>query len=251
MNATDSPTPLESEKTTLREETHRRLIQLGVTDDPPGRIPSFSGEGQAAEQLRRLEPYRAARVVFCAPDSVLRQVRINALVDGKRLITATPALKSGLVEITRSSLPPWKFAWALSGEGLRQHGRQLTLARRDAGNPIVDVLITGAVAVDANGGRLGKGAGYFDLEFALFAAAGWIDPAVCVAAVVHQHQVINHVPMAAHDVPVDLIITPQQVIVTSRSGPRSAQLTPSLLTRRAASLPIVRAALAQFAGHNP
>ena len=72
----------------------------------------------------------------------------------------------------------------------------------------------GSVAVSADGARLGKGGGFADLEFALAAAAGLIGPQTVAVTTVHEIQVqpAGSIPVTGHDVPVDLIVTPERVI---------------------------------------
>ncbi|WP_073945715.1 5-formyltetrahydrofolate cyclo-ligase [Streptomyces kebangsaanensis] len=63
------------------------------------------------------------------------------------------------------------------------------------------------------GARIGKGAGYSDLEFALLMEAGLMRRDTLVVATVHTLQVIGDpIPVTDHDVKVDLIITPEEVI---------------------------------------
>lgn len=90
-----------------------------------------------------------------------------------------------------------------------------------AGEPVdidelapVDLVVTGCVAVDSQGARLGKGGGFADLEFAVAAAAGLIGPATVVATTVHPSQIMDagRIPMTAHDVPLDVIVTPDEII---------------------------------------
>ena len=57
------------------------------------RIPNFIGAEKAAERLGELPEYKAAKAVFCNPDSPQRPVREMALRDGKILVMATPRLK--------------------------------------------------------------------------------------------------------------------------------------------------------------
>jgi 5-formyltetrahydrofolate cyclo-ligase len=78
----------------------------------------------------------------------------------------------------------------------------------------VDLVVTGCVAVGEDGARLGKGGGFADLEFALAATAGLIGPETLVVTTVHELQVrpAGTVPTAAHDVPVDLVVTPDRLI---------------------------------------
>ncbi|AXT86902.1 5-formyltetrahydrofolate cyclo-ligase [Aeromicrobium sp. A1-2] len=63
-----------------------------------------------------------------------------------------------------------------------------------------DVVIVPALAVDHAGHRLGRGAGYYDRVL-----AGLRAPA---CAVVFTHELLAEVPHEAHDVPVQMALTP-------------------------------------------
>ena len=91
----------------------------------------------------------------------------------------------------------------------------------------VDLVVTGCVAVGEDGTRLGKGGGFADLEFALASAAGLIGPETVVVTTVHELQVrpAGMIPTAAHDAPVDLVVTPQRRARLSR--PRAARARPA------------------------
>ena len=79
----------------------------------------------------------------------------------------------------------------------------------------IDLVVTGSVAVNARGARVGKGGGYSDLEFALARAAGALDARTTVLTTVHALQILkDDIPMTPHDVPVDLVVTPERVIRT-------------------------------------
>jgi 5-formyltetrahydrofolate cyclo-ligase len=83
----------------------------------------------------------------------------------------------------------------------------------------------GCVAAGEDGARLGKGGGFADLEYALASAAGLIGPHTACVTTVHELQVrpAGTIPVTGHDVPVDLIITPERVIdCRPRHGPRPA-----------------------------
>ena len=86
----------------------------------------------------------------------------------------------------------------------------------------MDLVVTGCVAVDETGARLGKGGGFADLEFALAQAAGMITTDTIVATTVHDSQVLaaGRIPMTDHDAPLDLIVTPTRVIRVPRDRPR-------------------------------
>ncbi len=77
----------------------------------------------------------------------------------------------------------------------------------------VDLVIVGSVAVNTLGARLGKGAGYSDIEMALLTEAGLLTDRTVIATTVHEIQLLNDaIPEAAHDFRVDLIATPERVI---------------------------------------
>jgi 5-formyltetrahydrofolate cyclo-ligase len=82
----------------------------------------------------------------------------------------------------------------------------------------------GSVAVGEDGARLGKGGGFADLEFALATAAGLIGQHTVLVTTVHELQVraTGMIPLTGHDVPVDLVVTPERIIdCRPLHGPRA------------------------------
>jgi 5-formyltetrahydrofolate cyclo-ligase len=80
----------------------------------------------------------------------------------------------------------------------------------------VDVVFVPALAVDHAGRRLGRGGGAYDRALARVRAAG--SPAL-VIAVVHDDEVLDQVPAAAHDHPVDAALTPSGLAKLHRDTP--------------------------------
>ncbi|MFK4268561.1 5-formyltetrahydrofolate cyclo-ligase [Streptomyces milbemycinicus] len=79
--------------------------------------------------------------------------------------------------------------------------------------PPVDLIVCGSVAVNLEGVRIGKGAGYSDIEVALLQESGLIGPDTIIATTVHPLQVLDEIlPEADHDFRVDLIITSDETI---------------------------------------
>jgi len=106
--------------------------------------------------------------------------------------------------------------------------------------------VMGSVAAGEDGARLGKGGGFADLEFALATAAGLIGPGTVTATTVHELQLrpAGIIPLTAHDVPVDLVITPDRVIDCRRQrGPRpqSGICWPELTEEKIAAIPLLAA----------
>jgi 5-formyltetrahydrofolate cyclo-ligase len=82
----------------------------------------------------------------------------------------------------------------------------------------IDLVVVGSVAVNATGARVGKGGGYSDLEFALARELGAVTASTPVLTTVHGFQVTKAtIPMMDHDVPVDLIVTPERIIRTPQA----------------------------------
>lgn len=106
----------------------------------------------------------------------------------------------------------------------------------------VDLVVVGSVAVNRNGVRIGKGAGYSDLEFALLMEAGLIGPETVVVTTVHGLQVLDaELPATGHDFGVDLIVTPDEVI-TCRAPHRPTGLVwEHLDAQKIASIPALAA----------
>jgi 5-formyltetrahydrofolate cyclo-ligase len=81
----------------------------------------------------------------------------------------------------------------------------------------VDLIIAGVVAVNLEGAKVGKAGGYSDLEFAIAREFKLVSDATPIITTVHPIQVIEEeIPMQRHDISIDYIITPTQIIKTKR-----------------------------------
>ncbi len=206
------------EKQEVREEVWGKMARGDLHGNPYGRIPPFPGQNKAAERLRRTTLYKKSFSVMVPPDRVQLQVRINLLQDRKRLIMATPGLRDGFYEIPNSRIPPSLWAKAVSSVGVTRYGRKLVSTLAEIGR--VDLLVTGAVAVSLQGDRIGKGTGYFDLEYMILREIGSAGEKTPVIAVVDDLQVLKELPWNEKDVSIDLIVTPTTYITVHHPRPR-------------------------------
>jgi 5-formyltetrahydrofolate cyclo-ligase len=180
------------------------------------RIPNFVGAERAAERLAALPEWRRAGVLKCNPDAPQRPVRLRALREGKTVYVAVPRLREAkcFLRLDPRAIPPARLAKAASIAGAAALG--VPVAPEDL--PHVDLVVAGSVAVNRRGARVGKGGGYSDLEFALAAELDKVDARTIVVTTVHDLQVIaDAIPMTAHDVPVDIVVTPTRVIRPRRA----------------------------------
>jgi 5-formyltetrahydrofolate cyclo-ligase len=206
------------EKQEIREEVWGRMARGDLHGNPHRRIPPFPGQNKAAERLRRTTLYKESFSVMVPPDQAQLQVRINLLQDRKRLIMATPGLRDGFYEISSRRMPPSLWAKAVSSVGVTRYGRKLASTLTEIGR--VDLLVTGAVAVSLQGDRIGKGTGYFDLEYMILREIGSAGGTTPVIAVVDDLQVLKELPWNEKDVSIDLIVTPTTYITVHHPRPR-------------------------------
>jgi 5-formyltetrahydrofolate cyclo-ligase len=106
----------------------------------------------------------------------------------------------------------------------------------------VDLIVCGSVAVNRQGARLGKGAGYSDIEVALLQEAGLIGPQTTIVTTVHSLQVVDdELPETEHDFSVDLIVTPDEVIACSPPRRPTGLIWEKLGEEKIAAIPVLAA----------
>ena len=248
------PADLLAAKAALRQDvwTAMRATKVARFPGAVGRIPNYTGAEAAAERLRSQPAWQAASAVKSNPDSAQWPVRQRALEDGKTVYMAVPRLAGPepffALDPARLSEPPRKAA---SISGATRSARRVVLADLSP----VDLVVMGCVAAGEDGARLGKGGGFADLEFALATAAGLIGPHTVCVTTVHEIQVCpaGTIPVTSHDVPLDLIVTPERVIDCRRDGPRPAAgiWWDDLTEEKIAAIPLLaaqRRALGQAGG---
>ncbi|KAF7064362.1 hypothetical protein CFC21_070697 [Triticum aestivum] len=169
----------------IRKRVWDVLEAEGVARNPRPvhhRIPNFDGAAAAADSLGRLDVFQNAQCVKVNPDSPQKQVRFLTLsVKYGRPIDLDEVIK-------------------------------------------VDLIVIGSVAVDpSTGARLGKGEGFAELEYGMLRYMGATDDSTMVVTTVHDKQLVDDIPvekLLIHDVPVDIICTPTQVILTNTAIPK-------------------------------
>nr|WP_218908895.1 5-formyltetrahydrofolate cyclo-ligase [Nocardiopsis sinuspersici] len=210
-----------------------------VPEGSYGKIPGFRGTEVTAEHLAELEVWKRAGTVKANPDWAQLPIRIRALQDDKLLYMAVPRMASlqpfYLLDPASLSLPPEEAA---EKQGAEQSARRIGV---DEMRPI-DVVICGSVAVNRTGARIGKGAGYSDLEVALLIEAGLVTEETTIVAPVHQLQVIDQeIPETEHDFSVDLIATPDEVIPCEGRRRPSGVVWEDLTAEKVEAIPVLAA----------
>jgi 5-formyltetrahydrofolate cyclo-ligase len=175
-------------------------------------IPDFEGSPQCADAIRRSPEYRKACTIVVMPDNNLEGFRRQALADGKKLLVFTYGMFRGILTLDGERIRSEDLNLAGTLDGMERFGGQLSFSQLRSVGPL-DLLVTGAAAVSREGVHFGKGHGYLDLEWGLLSEMGLVNQETPVIASVHECQVVNEpVPYAEHDVTVNVIVTPSEVV---------------------------------------
>jgi 5-formyltetrahydrofolate cyclo-ligase len=200
-------------KDQVREDVWRSMDREGVSRFPgaAGRIPNFAGAKAAAERLAKHPDWLNADTIKANPDSPQTHARRLALAQGKNLVMAVPRLRDQhpfrLLDPRRLSEEQKREAATI--KGALRHGEVIDLDQV----PELDLVLTGSVAVNLEGARLGKGGGFSDLEYGLLLESGKIDRRTVVTTTVHPIQIVReNLLMTRHDIPVNVVATPNAVI---------------------------------------
>jgi 5-formyltetrahydrofolate cyclo-ligase len=200
-------------KDAVRQDIWRSMDREGVSRFPgaEGRIPNYAGAKAAAERLTRHPGWVAAEVIKANPDSPQTHARRLALAQGKTLVMAVPRLRDlhPFRLLDPRKLSEEELREAATIKGALKHGKVIDLDQV----PELDLVLTGSVAVNLKGARLGKGGGFSDLEYGLLTEAGRIDRRTVIATTVHPIQILReNLLMTGHDIPLNLVATPRAVI---------------------------------------
>ena len=194
------------------------------------RIPHFRGCEEAAERVGELEAWQNAQVIKGNPDKAQRPLRQLALEQGKTLYMAVPRLRQEqcFVELDPSAIGTTP-AEASTISGAFRWGRPVYVEEMRP----VDLVISGSVAVNRMGTRVGKGGGFADLEYGLAIAAGVVSPDTPVVSTVHPMQVLDEeLPYTRHDVFLDYVVTADEIIECGCDMPRPSGIYWDDLTRQ-------------------
>ncbi|GAB6880017.1 5-formyltetrahydrofolate cyclo-ligase [Halorubrum gandharaense] len=246
------------DKQTLRETVWDALEERGVARfpfPPHGRIPNFAGADDACDRLTETDEWRNAETLKCNPDAPQLPVRRAALRAGKTVYVAQPRLRDPDPFLRLDPEEVTDIDEATTVSGVSKHG--VPVAPEDV--PHVDLVVSGSVAVTTDGARVGKGEGYSDLEWAMLRELDAVSDETTVATTVHELQVVDgpESPVAsseqsddehdgelpspdAHDVPLDLVVTPQGVVRTETPYDRPTGVDWSALDdERLAEIPVL------------
>ena len=205
----------------IQEERVRRVVwqRLSEVAKPDSRfdmdlrnfVPDFAGSAAAHKRVAKRSEWAQAKVIFCAPDNSIEQLRLAALIADKKILVPTYGLSRGFIFLDGSKLAASDKQLAATLDGMEKFGSRLGPGDlRKVGK--IDLVITGATAVTLDGRHIGGGQRYLALEWMMMRELGVVDPSTPVIAVVHDCQVVDEMVEAEPDCLLGIICTNTQEI---------------------------------------
>jgi len=184
-------------------------------------IPDFEGSSECVKRIREMDCWKQSAINFITPDNCLAELRKWGVLDNKTQLMTIHGLK-GFQIWTRRDVPEGQEEFSSTLDGAQRFAKPITLEEiRRLGR--LDLVVTGASAVNLEGVRYGKGHGYFDLEWGLLSAIGVINSKTTMLTVVHDFQVVDRkFPVSAYDTITDYIVTPTRTlkVTTQKKRPK-------------------------------
>lgn len=229
------------DKETLRQRVWDELEDSGAARfpfPPHDRIPNYAGADAAADRLAETDAWGRAEAIKANPDAPQLPVRRAAMRAGKTVYMAVPRLREEKCFLRLDPDEVDDIDDATTVGGASEHGVQVGPDEM----PAIDLIVSGSVAVSERGARIGKGEGYSDLEYAVLRELDLVDAETPVATTVHERQVWDHDRVDAHDVPMDLVVTPERTIETDTPYDRPGGIDWAALDDdRIAEIPVLAA----------
>lgn len=206
---------LMEEKELIRKSIYDKLFNGAQSLRPNGdygKIPDFNGKDTAALLLASTDEWKGSKTIFCSPDSAQIPVRYMALKENKNLIMASPNLEHGYLYLEGNQLDG-KEKEASTKEGAFKYcSRFFDFGGDESFEIAIDMLVEGSVGVDRLGNRIGKGKGYGDREIEDLFRKGLIDDETPLVTTIHPFQLVESVPMEAHDRKLNMIVSTDEII---------------------------------------
>ncbi len=157
---------------------------------------------QIGEKLFALPEFTAARLImffasFRSEVDTVPMIR-QALQSGKRIIL--PKVKNKALELFE--IADFDADVVPGGWGIPEPQRGTPGRLED-----VDLMVVPGAVFDERGNRIGYGAGYYDKLLPSFKGA--------TVALAFEAQIVGHIPVEAHDIPVGKIVTEKRVIAAN------------------------------------
>ncbi|XP_034488985.1 methenyltetrahydrofolate synthase domain-containing protein isoform X2 [Drosophila innubila] len=237
--------PVEPTKRSLRVQTWKKIQEGKVGIGFNGifnRIPAFVDADKAAALLTQEEEFKKAQHIKVTIDRALHDFKEQSLLANKSVYLPSTRDSSALclkVEVPADATDEQKKE-SLRVQDIQKFRSEINLDSKLK----LDMVVIGSVVVSRDGYRIGRGNGFADLDIGLLIELGAITPETAIVTIVHDVQVVDTLPVnlfQKYDSPVDIIVTPTEVIRVSKRLPRPNGVFWELLSeRRLKILPVLQ-----------
>ncbi|KAH8247838.1 hypothetical protein KR038_010544 [Drosophila bunnanda] len=237
--------PIEPTKRSLRVQTWKKIQEgkVGIGfNNIFNRIPAFLDAEKAAALLVNEEEFKKAQHIKINIDRALHDFKELALLADKSVYLPSTRDSSALclkVDVAADATEEQKKE-ALRVQDIQKFRSEIGLDSELK----LDIVVIGSVVVSRDGYRIGRGNGFADLDIGLLIELGAITPQTVIATIVHDLQVVDSLPVELfqkYDTPVDIIVTPTEVIRVAKRLPRPNGVFWELLSeRRLKILPVLQ-----------
>lgn len=238
--------PKEITKRTIRLETWQKIRELKPLRSFSvfNKIPNFNGSEKAAELLAETEEFKKANSIKVNIDVAQEPIKLE-VVKHRKTLFVPPAQKSPNVYAKIKNCNTDELDLATQKKIIKLQGSADTFEEIDINDvEKLDMVVVGSCAVDRKGHRIGKGNGYVDLDIGILTYLGVITKDTLIVTTVHDLQVYDALPehlFQTYDLPLDLIVTPTEVIRIEKRLPRPAGIQWNLLSsRRLEIVPVLK-----------
>lgn len=223
-------------KRSLRVQTWKKIQQnkCGIGFNAIfNRIPGFVDSDKAGSLLAETEEFKKAEHVKVNIDRALHAIKLQTLVTGKTLYL--PATRDSAALFLKVDVPAdateEQKKEILHVQDVQQHRTEVGLGTKVK----FDLVVIGSVLVSREGYRIGRGNGFADLDIGVLIELGCITPETVIVTMVHDLQVVDSLPkhlFQKYDTPVDIIVTPTEVIRVEKALPRPTGIFWEILSER-------------------
>lgn len=240
--------PKEVNKRSIRLDTWQKMREQKLTPlrrfSVFNKIPNFIGADKAAELLAQTEEFKKANSIKVNIDLSQEPVKFE-VIKARKTLFVPPAQKSPNVYAKIKNCNPDELDLATQKKIIKLQGAEDTFEEIDMhGIERLDMVVVGSCAVSRQGHRIGKGNGYVDLDIGILTHLGVITKDTLIVTTVHDVQVFDTLPehlFQSYDLPLDVIVTPTEVIHVSKRLPRPAGIEWKLLSsRRLEIVPVLK-----------
>lgn len=198
------------------ESINRRKAQLRT--ELRAKLARFTPEDRlarsiaACRRLEQLEVFRLAQTVMIymslSNEVDLARLAMRCFQEGK--VVCVPRVEWGRRDMSAVAISSYDDR----AMDVDEHGVRSPLDGEFVIPSMIDLIIIPGLGFDAAGNRLGRGGGFYDRFLTRLAR-----PCVKVA-LAFDEQIVDDVPMEAHDIAVDIVITDRRVVRMGRSSLR-------------------------------